>query len=220
MSVLCVEEGYMQYSHIQINTQSSIRIEGSKTVYFDPFQIRTVSQDADFICITHAHYDHFDPNSIEKVCRKDTEFIAPAGMKKELEKITAKEKLHLLSPGEQFKFADLSITAQPAYNKLKPFHPKRNGWLGYLLEMDGISYYIAGDTDAVKELQGIKCDVALVPIGGTYTMAAKEAAGLINKMKPAAVIPTHYGSIVGKPGDVDVFKKLVDPDIHVVIKLN
>ena len=215
MSVLCVEEGYMQHSHIQINTQSSIRIEGSKTVYFDPFQIRTVSQDADFICITHAHYDHFDPNSIAKVCRKDTEFIAPAGMKKELEKITAKEKLHLLSPGEQFKFADLSITAQPAYNKLKPFHPKRNGWLGYLLEMDGISYYIAGDTDAVKELQGIKCDVALVPIGGTYTMTAKEAAGLINKMKPAAVIPTHYGSIVGKSEDADTFRKFVDQAIVV-----
>ena len=114
---------------------------------------------------------------------------------------------------------DLAVTAQPAYNKLKPFHPKRNGWLGYLLEMDGISYYIAGDTDAVKELQGIQCDVALVPVGGAYTMTAKEAAGLVNKMKPTAVIPIHYGSVVGKPEDADVFKKLVDPDINVIIKL-
>lgn len=85
--------------------------------------------------------------------------------------------------------------------------------------MDGISYYIAGDTDAVKELQDIKCDVALIPIGGTYTMTAKEAAGLINKMKPTAVIPIHYGSIVGKPKDAETFKKLVDSDIQVVIKL-
>ena len=85
--------------------------------------------------------------------------------------------------------------------------------------MDGVSYYIAGDTDAVKKLQGIQCDVALVPIGGTYTMTAKEAAGLVNKMKPTAVIPIHYGSIVGKPEDADVFKKLIDPDINVIIKL-
>ncbi|MBQ9062146.1 MAG: MBL fold metallo-hydrolase [Eubacterium sp.] len=209
----------MQYSHIQINTQSSIRIEGTRTVYFDPFQIRTVSQDADLICITHAHYDHFDPESIAKVCKNDTIYVAPVSMEKELQKLTGGENLHLVSPGEHIRIGDLAVKAQPAYNKLKPFHPKRNGWLGYLLEMDGVSYYIAGDTDAVKELQGIQCDVALVPIGGTYTMTAKEAAGLVNKMKPTAVIPIHYGSIVGKPEDADVFKKLVDPDINVIIKL-
>ncbi len=209
----------MQYDHIQVNTQSSIRIEGSKTIYFDPFQIGTASKDADLICITHAHYDHFDPDSIAKVCRKDTELIAPVGMKEELEKLAADEKLHLLSPGDKFEGADLLISALPAYNKLKPFHPRRNGWLGYILELDGVSYYIAGDTDAVKELQDIKCDVALIPIGGTYTMTAKEAAGLINKMKPTAVIPIHYGSIVGKPKDAETFKKLVDSDIQVVIKL-
>ena len=209
----------MQYDHIQVNTQSSIRIEGSKTIYFDPFQIGTASKDADLICITHAHYDHFDPDSIAKVCRKDTELIAPVGMKEELEKLAAEEKLHLLSPGDKFEAADLLISALPAYNKLKPFHPRRNGWLGYILELDGVSYYIAGDTDAVKELQDIKCDVALIPIGGTYTMTAKEAAGLINKMKPTAVIPIHYGSIVGKPKDAETFKKLVDSDIQVVTKL-
>ena len=209
----------MQYDHIQVNTQSSIRIEGSKTIYFDPFQIGTASKDADLICITHAHYDHFDLDSIAKVCRKDTELIAPVGMKEELEKLAAEEKLHLLSPGDKFKAADLLISALPAYNKLKPFHPRRNGWLGYILELDGVSYYIAGDTDAVKELQDIKCDVALIPIGGTYTMTAKEAAGLINKMKPTAVIPIHYGSIVGKPKDAETFKKLVDSDIQVVTKL-
>ena len=133
----------MSYDHIQVNTQSSIRIEGSKVVYFDPFQISTEAHDADLICITHAHYDHFDPESILKVCNQDTELVAPASMAKELGKLAWKGKKHLLAPEERVDTAGLIITAKPAYNKLKPFHPKRNGWLGYLLEMDGSVYYVA-----------------------------------------------------------------------------
>ena len=92
--------------------------------------------------------------------------------------------------------------------------------LGYLLEMDGLRYYVSGDTDAAAELRDIKCDVALVPIGGKFTMAPKEAAGLVNAIKPAAAIPTHYGSIVGKPEDADTFRDLVDPGIEVITKLS
>ena len=209
----------MSYDHIQVNTQSSIRIEGSKVVYFDPFQISAEAHDADLICITHAHYDHFDPESILKVCNQNTELAAPASIAKELGKLAWKGKMHLLAPGERVETAGLIITAKPAYNKLKPFHPKRNGWLGYLLEMDGRVYYIAGDTDAVKELQEIRCYVALVPIGGKFTMNAKEAAGLVNKIKPIAVIPTHYGCIVGKPQDAETLRKLVDREVQVVVKL-
>ena len=209
----------MSYENITVNTQSSIRIEGSKVVYFDPFQISTDAHDADLICITHAHYDHFDHKSILKVCNQDTELAAPASMAKELGKLAWKGKLHLLVPGESVETAGLIITAIPAYNKLKPFHPKRNGWLGYLLEMDGRVYYIAGDTDAVKEQQEIRCDVALVPIGGKFTMNAWEAAGIVNKIKPKAAIPTHYGSIVGKLQDADTFRKMIDREVQVVVKL-
>lgn len=209
----------MDYKQIQVNTQSSIRIEGSSVVYFDPFRIGTETHDADLICITHAHYDHFDLASIEKVSGRNTELAAPASMAKELGNLGWKGKLHLLAPGERLEAAGLTITVVPAYNKLKPFHPKHNGWIGYLLEMDGIRYYVAGDTDAIKPLQEIRCDIALVPIGGKFTMNAKEAAGLINQIKPAAAIPTHYGSIVGNPKDADTFRKLVDRDIEVVIKL-
>lgn len=209
----------MSYDHIQVNTQSSIRIEGSKVVYFDPFQISTEAHDADLICITHAHYDHFDPESILKVSNQDTELAAPASMAKELGKLAWKGRMHFLAPGERVETAGLIITAIPAYNKLKPFHPKRNGWLGYLLEMDGRIYYVAGDTDAVKELQEIRCDVALVPIGGKFTMNAPEAAGMVNKIKPKAAIPTHYGSIVGKLQDADTFRKMIDREVQVVVKL-
>ena len=140
-------------------------------------------------------------------------------MAKELGKLAWKGKLHLLVPGESVETAGLIITAIPAYNKLKPFHPKRNRWLGYLLEMDGRVYYIAGDTDAVKEQQEIRCDVALVPIGGKFTMNAREAVGLVNNIKPKAAIPTHYGSIVGKPQDADTFRKMIDREVQVVVKL-
>ena len=191
----------MNYDHIQVNTQSSIRIKGSKVVYFDPFQIGAEAHDADLICITHAHYDHFDPKSILRVCKQDTELAVPASMAGDLE------------------IRGTVITAKPAYNKLKPFHPKRNGWLGYLLEMDGRVYYVAGDTDAVKELQEIRCDAALVPIGGKFTMNAREAAGLVNKIKPKAAIPIHYGSLVGKPQDAETFRKMVDREVQVVLKL-
>ena len=209
----------MSYDHIRVNTQSSIRIEGSKVVYFDPFQISAETHDADLICITHAHYDHFDPESILRVCNQNTELVVPASMAKELGKLAWKGKKHLLALGERVDTAGLIITAKPAYNKLKPFHPKRNGWLGYLLEMDGRVYYAAGDTDAVKELQNIRCDVALVPIGGKFTMNAKEAAGLINKIQPKVAIPTHYGSIVGKLQDAETFRKMIDREVQVVVKL-
>ncbi len=210
----------MSYEQIRVNTQSSIRIEGSKTVYFDPFQIPKETHDADVIFVTHSHHDHFDPESIEKVRKDDTIFITPAAMSAEITKLAGDSKVFLLSPGENILLEDLKISGVPAYNKLKPFHPRHNKWLGYVLEMDGTRYYVAGDTDAVKELQSISCDVALIPIGGTYTMNAKDAAGLVNAIKPAAVVPTHYGGIVGSPEDADVFRSTVLPGTEVVIKLH
>ena len=209
----------MNTEQIRINTHSSIRIEGSRTVYFDPFQIKEDPHDADVVCITHEHFDHFDPESIEKIRKADTVFICPAGMKKKLESMADEEHCRLLQPGGETVIGDMTVTGIPAYNRLKPFHPKHNKWLGYLLEMDGIRYYIAGDTDALTELQDIRCSIALVPIGGTYTMTAKDAAALVNKMRPDAAIPTHYGSIVGSMEDADTFRKLVDPAVEVITKI-
>lgn len=209
----------MDVSNIMVNTQSSIRITGSKTLYFDPFQITEDSHDADIIFITHSHYDHLDPESINRISQKDTIFIAPSSMEQEMQKVVKDAKVVLMSPGDSQDVIGVSVQAVPAYNRLKPFHPKRNGWNGYIVSMDGIRYYVAGDTDAVGELSSVECDVALVPIGGTYTMTAKEAAKLINKIRPQTAIPTHYGSIVGKPEDAEVFRKNVDAGIKVEIKL-
>jgi L-ascorbate metabolism protein UlaG (beta-lactamase superfamily) len=209
----------MNTTNITINTQSSIRIVGSKILYFDPFQITAETHDADIIFITHSHYDHLDPTSVEKVARETTVFVSPSSMGQEMRKVVGDAELLLMMPGDAQYPLEISVEAVPAYNRLKPFHPKRNGWNGYIVAMDGIRYYVAGDTDHIKELSAVSCDVAMVPIGGTYTMTAKEAAKIINEISPAVAIPTHYGSIVGKPEDADIFRKHVDPKIQVETKL-
>ena len=209
----------MNTANISVNTQSSIRIGGSAVLYFDPFQIKGETHDADIIFITHDHYDHFDPDSIRKIRKEGTVIAAPSGMKQELQKAAGDCALVLMAPGDEQIISGIQIQAVPAYNRLKPFHPKRNGWVGYTVLMDGVRYYVAGDTDAVRELSSVECDVAMVPVGGTYTMTAKEAAKLINEIRPQVAIPTHYGSIVGKPEDGDVFRKYVDPEITVETRL-
>lgn len=100
-----------------------------------------------------------------------------------------------------------------AYNSNKPFHFKENNWVGYIVTIDNLKYYIAGDTDITEENKKVKCDIALIPVGGTYTMDYKEAAELVNLIKPALAVPTHYGSITGSRDDGINFSKLLDPNI-------
>ena len=136
-----------------------------------------------------------------------------------MQKAAGDAELILMEPGAVREISGISVESVPAYNRLKPFHPRRNGWCGYVVTMDGVCYYVAGDTDAVNELSSVKCDVALVPIGGTYTMNAKDAAKLVNGIHPDVAIPTHYGSIVGKPEDTDIFRRYVDQAIVVETRL-
>ena len=208
--------------HITVNTQNSIRIVNSKgtVIYIDPLGISGTPADADLILITHSHYDHFSPEDIAKIRKPSTKFVIPKSMIDDLEKIGADMMDYAcMEAGDQIGIAGVYISAVPAYNKLKPFHPRRNGWLGYVLDIDGQKIYAAGDTDALKENTSIICDIAMVPIGGTYTMNAKDAASFVNELRPAAVIPTHYGSIVGKPADFDEFARRVDDGIEVIRKL-
>ena len=213
------KEADMNTSNITVNTQSSIRITGSRNLYFDPFQISNEAHDADLIFITHSHRDHLDPESISRVSNRNTIFVAPVSMDQELRKVVGDAELILMPVGGSMEIAGISVQSVPAYNRLKPFHPKRHGWIGYVVTMDGVRYYAAGDTDAVSDLKSVTCDVALVPIGGTYTMSAKEAAKLVNEIHPLVAIPIHYGSIVGKPADADIFRKHVNPEIQVETRL-
>lgn len=214
----------MNVDNITVNTQSSIRIEGSKVLYFDPYQVQNDAHDADFIFITHEHYDHFEPESIAKLKKDDTRLVAPASMKKKAlsEAGIASENCLFYQPGETHEEQGLLIETVPAYNKLKPFHTKGKKWQGYIVTLDGTRYYVSGDTDVNEDILKVQCDVALLPIGGFYTMDWKQAAEYVVQIKPKAVIPTHYGSIVGKVTDGPAFKKeleMLDSDIQVELKL-
>ena len=134
------EADEMNTLNISVNTQSSIRISGSKKLYFDPFKISGTEHDADIVFITHAHYDHMDPESIKSVSGLNTIFVAPASMAQEMRKVAGGSELVLMAPGDKKNISGISVHAVPAYNRLKPFHPKRNGWLGYIATMDGVSY--------------------------------------------------------------------------------
>ena len=199
---------------IEVLCHSSIRINKEKTIYFDPFKIDKNYNDADIIFITHDHYDHYSEDDIDKVIKQDTIIVAPEELlTKLLRKGYKKDFIITIEPEETDMVDGIRFETIPAYNENKQFHPKDNGWVGYIIELNGIRYYIAGDTDVTEENKKVKCDVAFVPVGGTYTMDFKEAASLINEIKPKIAVPIHYGSIVGTKQDATDFVKLVHPEI-------
>ena len=211
----------MDISNIEVFTQSSIRIRcGAGTVYADPFHMKISPHDADIVLITHDHYDHFSPEDLAKVINPATILVVPEKVADKAAAFSAQVKaIETVLPGQQYQIAGLSLETVPSYNRIKPFHPKKNGWVGYLLDLDGQRVFIAGDTDKTKENSTVQCDIALVPVGGKFTMDAKEAADLINTIRPAAAIPTHYGTIVGKKSDGERFASMVDPAIETKIIL-
>lgn len=195
---------------IEINCHSSIKIIKGKTIYIDPFRIEKEQNDANLILITHDHYDHYSEEDIKKVINENTVIVVPKTMKVG---INAKEVIYV-EPNKQYEILGIKIKTIPAYNINKHFHPKENQWVGYILEIENEKYYIAGDTDITPENKQVKCDIALVPVGGTYTMTYEEAANLINTIKPQLAIPTHYGCIVGNKDDGIKFKELLNADIN------
>ena len=211
----------------RVNTQNSIRIsaedQGIGIIYADPLKISGEPHDADYIFITHDHYDHFSSDDIYKITKNGTMLIVPRSMldKAVSESGIFEENIIPVSPGDILELSHkLSFQAVPAYNLRKPFHPKGKGWCGYVLSFSGFPVYIAGDTDNLPENQGIECAAAFVPVGGTYTMNYKDAAKLVNKIKPLLAVPTHYGSIVGDLDDGLKFKELIDEGISVELLLD
>ena len=209
----------MNTDNITVNTQSSIRIKLDKVLYFDPFKIENASYDADIIFITHEHYDHFDIESINKIKHDHTIVVCPKTMEEEINQLEFKE-YYYLNPNDTIIIDNININAISAYNIDKPFHPKSNNWLGYTITYSDITYYIAGDTDKTNEAENVKCDIALIPIGGHFTMDVSEAFELVSIIKPKIVIPIHYGSIIGSKSDGESLKnKLLNTDIKVIEKL-
>ena len=207
--------------NIRVLTHSSIRIQSGDTVlYVDPYKVSGRPQDADYVFITHDHFDHFSPEDIEKVSCDKTVLVVPEKMRdKVLQEADETRGIIPVKPDAPYDINGFSFETVPAYNRLKPFHPKTAGWVGYIFCLDGKRIYGAGDTDAASDARKVQCDVALVPVGGTYTMNASQAAELVNTIRPAAAIPTHYGSVAGSAADAESFREKVDPAVHVEIKM-
>lgn len=198
---------------ISINTQSSIKIMGDKVVYFDPYKIEENMNDADYVFITHNHYDHYEVESIKKVMNDKTKIVIPDSMAGEVLGILPASNIVGVVPNEYYEIDGLKIETVSSYNTEASFHPKNKEWVGYIILLNDERIYVAGDTNMVDENKNVSCDIALVPIGGTYTMDYKEAAEFINIIKPKYVVPTHYGSIVGDKSDFNKFLDLLDKDI-------
>ena len=204
--------------NIEVLYHSSIRIKKEKTIYIDPFKIDRNYNDADIVFITHDHYDHYSEEDIDKVINENTTIIIPEELlTKLLRKGINKNAIITVEPNKNYMVQGIKFETISAYNTNKTFHPKENGWVGYIIIINGIRYYIAGDTDITEENKQVKCDVAFVPVGGTYTMDFKEAASLINEIKPKIAIPIHYGSIVGTEQDAIDFIRLLHPEIKGII---
>jgi len=200
---------------IEVLCHSSIKISKDKVIYIDPFKIDKEYNDADYIFITHDHYDHFSIEDIGKVIKDTTMIIMPENVYNKAIKVGIKQdRIVSVVPSDTYTVNGLSFGTVLAYNKDKDFHPKENNWVGYILYINSDRYYIAGDTDMTEDNMKVKCDVAFVPVGGIYTMTYKEAAELVNNIKPKIAVPTHYGSIVGSKEDADNFIKLLNKDIE------
>ena len=204
--------------NIEVLYHSSIRISKNKVIYIDPFKIDKNYNDADIVFITHDHFDHYSEEDIDKVINENTTIIIPEELlTKLLRKGINKNVIITVEPNEEYMVQGIEFETISAYNTNKTFHPKENGWVGYIIVIDGIRYYIAGDTDITEENKKVKCDVAFVPVGGTYTMNFKEAAQLINEIQPKIAVPIHYGSVVGTKQDATDFIKLLHPSIKGII---
>jgi L-ascorbate metabolism protein UlaG (beta-lactamase superfamily) len=179
--------------------------ESGKTAYIDPFKISDKApMPADIILITHPHYDHCSEADIRRIQKQGTVIIAPADCRIAVKKT--------LLPGQRLNVDGITVEAVPAYNVNKSFHPKQNSWVGYVVTVGGRRIYHAGDTDFFPEMETLPAlrnvDAALLPIGGTYTMNAEEAAKAADAIKPKIAVPMHYGTIVGGRGDAEKFKEL------------
>lgn len=179
-----------------------------KTLYFDPWKLSSEPHDADLVLIGHPHFDHLSLADIAKVSGPQTEVVTVADCAAKLKEAGFSGAIRMVKPGDKVEAKGIPIEVIPAYNTDKNFHPKQNGWAGYIVELDGVRLYHAGDTDFIPEMAGLKTDVALLPVGGTYTMTAEQAAEAAKAINPKVAVPMHYGDIVGTAADAKKFRDL------------
>lgn len=167
-----------------------------KNVYIDPFRIRGSPPKADIIFITHSHFDHYSEDEIKKIATPKTKFVAP---RETAGKMSRRDVL-AVEPNKDYEIEGIKFRTVPAYNISKEFHSRVNGWVGYIIDVNGTKVYHAGDTDATEEMKKVKADILLLPVGGHYTMDVEDAIKIANTVKAQAFVPMHYRSLLGLDG--------------------
>jgi L-ascorbate metabolism protein UlaG (beta-lactamase superfamily) len=181
------------------------------TIYIDPWKLREKKQDAGIVLVSHSHYDHYSAKDIAKISGPNTKIISSADV------IEQEGKGQVLKPGETITAGQVKISGVAAYNPDKPFHPKAKNWLGFVIEIGSARIYYAGDTGLTEEMKALReIEVALLPVGGKYTMDAKEAAEAVEDMKPKKAVPYHWGDIVGKRKDAEKFAEKAKCEVFVL----
>lgn len=196
---------------------SGFFIKNSKIIYIDPYNIKEGLEKADIIFITHSHYDHCSVADIQKIVQEGTRIILTADSQSKITRFDVSVKIEIVEPGKELDIGDIKVSVFPAYNINKHFHPKDENWVGYLIKINNLIIYHAGDTDLIPEMQKLtgykqqgKEFIALLPVGGRFTMNAEEAAEAAKLIKPTIAIPIHYGSIVGTDESSKEFKELCE----------
>jgi L-ascorbate metabolism protein UlaG (beta-lactamase superfamily) len=201
---------------VQLFKQSMVKLAGVKTIYIDPYKVDGEPKDGDIIFITHTHGDHFSLADMHKVAKEGAIVVFPH---KETDKVKDAGFGDVVGavPGEEGTVEGISYEAVPSYNTQKTNHTKDRDWVGYIIAVNGHTYYIAGDTDLIPEMKDFDADVAFLPIGGTYTMEYKEAAQAANVIHPRVVVPYHYQDVVGTREDAIHFIDLIEPGIVAIL---
>ena len=183
----------------------------NNVIYIDPWKLTESPHNATLVLISHSHYDHYSAEDIARVSGPDTKLVASAD-------VVAKEKAgEVILPGLTIQLGSIQVKGVAAYNPAKDFHPKGNNWVGFIVEVGSKRIYYAGDTDLTEEMKSLKeIDVALLPVGGTYTMDSAEAAEAAKQIKPKRAIPYHWGEIVGGRDDAEAFAEAAECEVQIL----
>lgn len=204
-------------SNIHWLGHDSFRIKGNgQVVYIDPWQLEGDTK-ADLILITHDHSDHCSPADVSKVQKKDSVIVAIAAAAAKLS-----GNIEVVKPGDEIVVKGIKISTVPAYNVNKfrspgmPFHPREAGYVGFVVTLEGLRIYHAGDTDHIPEMATVHADIALLPVSGIYVMTADEAVAAAGTIRPQIAIPMHVGRGIGSMADAEHFKEKASVPVEIL----
>lgn len=200
---------------------SGFLIRNSKVIYIDPYKIKEGLPKADLVLITHSHYDHCSVEDLQKIVQEGTRIIMPADSQSKIARFEVPIRMEIVEVGQELEFGGVKISTVPSYNIDKSFHSREEGLLGFVIKLNDSIIYHAGDTDFIPEMERLtgfhgKNFVALLPVGGRFTMDAQEAYEAAKLIKPDVAVPMHWGSIIGSIEDAEEFRDLCEKDGIVV----